>query len=219
MFEGEGRRRMLRKQILIVLGVLAAVAACLAGWRLGLGHGPAADPGVAARLALAWRWMLVPALTLLVGLGFTANRRFLSDSHIDGGGAPAGSAFDINLRYNLNTLEQTVLAAVAWSGLSLTPSSREPQPDPDPGRAVRRRAHRVLDRLPAGALGAGLRAGAHLLPDRRRAGLADDYFPPLMGRDRPRSGQGGGVWLIPDLSLLAHTAPPCRACRAPVPPH
>ena len=110
---------MARKRLLIALGMLAAMAACLAGWRLGLGHGPAADPGTAARLALAARWMLVPGLCLLVGLGVTANRRFLSEGQIDGGGAPAGSAFDINLRYNLNTLEQAVLAAIAWSGLAL----------------------------------------------------------------------------------------------------
>jgi hypothetical protein len=110
---------MQRKQLLIALGMLAAVAVCLTGWRLGLGHGTAADPGTAERLALAWRWMLVPALSLLVGIGFTANRRFRSEAAIDGGGAPAGSAFDINLRYNLNTLEQTALTAVAWSGLAL----------------------------------------------------------------------------------------------------
>ena len=110
---------MARKQILIALGMLAAVGACVAAWRLALGHGPAADPGAAERLALAWRWMLGPGLTLLVGIGVTANRRFLSEAAIDGGEAPAGSAFDINLRYNTNTLEQTGLAAVAWSGLAL----------------------------------------------------------------------------------------------------
>ena len=49
---------MLRKQILIALGMLAAMAACIAGWRLGLGHGPAADPGTAERLALAVRWIV-----------------------------------------------------------------------------------------------------------------------------------------------------------------
>lgn len=110
---------MARKQLLIALGMLAAVIACLATWRFSLGHGPAADPGTAERLALAWRWMLAPGLCLLAGIGLTANRRFFSAQQIDGGEAPAGSAFDINLRYNLNTLEQTVLAAVAWSGLAL----------------------------------------------------------------------------------------------------
>jgi hypothetical protein len=110
---------MARKQILIALGMLAAVAACLATWRLSLGQGPAADPGVAERLGLAARWMLVPALTLLVGIGLTANRRFFAAQQIDGGEAPAGSPFDINQRYNRNTLEQTVLAAVAWTGLAL----------------------------------------------------------------------------------------------------
>ena len=96
------------------------MAVCVVAWRLSLGRAPAAEIGTAERLALAARWMLVPALTLLVGLGFTANRRFFAAQQIDGGQAPAGSAFDINLRYNLNTLEQTVLAAVAWTGLALT---------------------------------------------------------------------------------------------------
>src|SRR5690349_12507282 len=99
--------------------MLAAVAVCVAAWRLGLGRGPAVEVGTADRLALAARWILVPALTLLVGIGATANRRFFSPQQIDGGEAAPGSAFDINLRYNLNTLEQTVLAAVAWTGLAL----------------------------------------------------------------------------------------------------
>jgi len=33
--------------------------------------------------------------------------------------APQSPGLQINLRYNQNTLEQTVLAAVAWSGLGL----------------------------------------------------------------------------------------------------
>lgn len=110
---------MARKQILVALGMLAAVMACLAAWRWGLGRASATEIGAAERLALAARWMLVPALTLLVGIGFTANRRFFSPQAIDGGAPSPGSAFDINLRYNRNTLEQTVLAAVAWTGLAL----------------------------------------------------------------------------------------------------
>jgi hypothetical protein len=78
------------------------------------------EPGIEGRLAFAVRWLLVPGLCLLVGIGFTANRRFLSAEAIDGGPPRGPGAFDINLRYNTNTLEQTVLAAIAWTGLALT---------------------------------------------------------------------------------------------------
>jgi hypothetical protein len=108
---------MLRKQVLIAIGMAAAMAVCVIAWRYSLGGADAGPVDAAARLALAVRWLLVPALCLLVGIGMTANQRFLRADAIDGG--PAPGAFEINLRYNLNTLEQTVLAAVAWAGLSL----------------------------------------------------------------------------------------------------
>jgi hypothetical protein len=114
---------MLRKQLLIVLGMAAAVAVCLVTWRYALGRGDAAPVTAAARLALAVRWLLVPGLCLLAGIGMTANQRFLREDAIDGG--PAGGAFEINRRYNLNTLEQTVLAAIAWTGLSLQLAPRD----------------------------------------------------------------------------------------------
>jgi len=63
--------------------------------------------------------MLVPAFCLLAGIGLAANRRFFSADAIDGTRAPLSRSLEINLRYNQNTLEQTVLAAVAWSGLAL----------------------------------------------------------------------------------------------------
>ena len=111
---------MIRKQLLIALGMVAAVAVCLVVARLALSApGPVADVSTADRLALAVRWLLVPGLCLLVGIGFTANRRFFSREAIDGGAPPKPGAFEINLRYNTNTLEQTVLAAIAWSGLAL----------------------------------------------------------------------------------------------------
>ncbi len=108
---------MLRKQLLVLIGMTAAVAMLIAAWL----HGPAfaaalpMDDG-ASRLAFAAKWLIVPGLTLLAGIGFTANRRFFAADAIDGGDSPA---LDIALRYNRNTLEQTVLAAIAWSGLAL----------------------------------------------------------------------------------------------------
>ena len=110
---------MLRKQILIVVGVLAAAATCLLAAHHALGgHGP--DPVAAGdRLALAWKSMLIPGLCLLAGIVAVANQRFLSPDDIDGGAAKGPGFMDITLRYNTNTLEQTALAAVAWSGLAL----------------------------------------------------------------------------------------------------
>jgi len=114
---------MLKKQILIVIGMVAAVIACLAVTMRVLGTHDAAPVAVAERLALAIRWLLVPGLCLLAGIGTTANQRFLRADFIDGQ-RPATSPdrpgfMEINLRYNTNTLEQTVLAAVAWMGLAL----------------------------------------------------------------------------------------------------
>jgi len=107
------------KQLLIALGMVAAVVVCLAAAAFGLAHPIRAPDGTAGRLAFAVRWLLVPGLCLLAGIGLTANRRFFAPDAIDGGPPTPGSALDINLRYNKNTLEQTVLAAVAWTGLAL----------------------------------------------------------------------------------------------------
>lgn len=71
------------------------------------------------RLAFAAQWLLLPGLTLLAGIGSTANRRFLTPDAIDGDRRVDNNAFEINLRYNQNTLEQVVLAAIAWMGLAL----------------------------------------------------------------------------------------------------
>jgi hypothetical protein len=108
---------MLRKQMLVLLGMSAAVAVLIAAWLHGpvLSIAPPMDD-VASRLAFAATWLIVPGLTLLVGIGVTANRRFFIADAIDGGESPV---LDINLRYNRNTLEQTVLAAIAWTGLAL----------------------------------------------------------------------------------------------------
>ncbi|HEX3365808.1 hypothetical protein [Phenylobacterium sp.] len=110
---------MLRKQLLIALGMVAAVAVCLLAARHAMGRHSAAGMATADRLALAWRWLLVPGLCLLAGIGSTANQRFLRADAIDGGAAKGPGFLEINLRYNTNTLEQTVLAVIAWTGLAL----------------------------------------------------------------------------------------------------
>jgi hypothetical protein len=78
---------------------------------------PSDDP--ASRLAYAAQWLLAPGLTLLAGVWAAARRGFLRDA-IDGTRTPLSHSLEINLRYNHNTVEQTMLAAIAWTSLSLT---------------------------------------------------------------------------------------------------
>jgi hypothetical protein len=77
---------------------------------------PAED--LSSRLAFAVRWMLLPGLCLLLGVIVAARRGFVPDA-IDGTRAPASRSLEINLRYNQNTLEQTVLACIAWASLAI----------------------------------------------------------------------------------------------------
>jgi hypothetical protein len=56
----------------------------------------------------------------LAGIALASSRRFFSQDGIDGSRTPESRSLEINLRYNQNTLEQAVLAAIAWSGLALT---------------------------------------------------------------------------------------------------
>lgn len=115
---------MRRKQLLVMAGMALAVAVAVLLFLASLpdiAHrfAPPAGDDEAARLAYAVRWLLVPALCLLVGMGAMANHRFFDDEAIDGTRGPREHALEINLRYNLNTLEQGALAAVAWTGLAL----------------------------------------------------------------------------------------------------
>ncbi|MEI7932610.1 MAG: MAPEG family protein [Alphaproteobacteria bacterium] len=106
----------------IAIGALAALLVTLVVvfgpfGHIGAPHPVPANPG--ERLAFAARWLLIPGLSLLVGVGILSNARFMSPAAIEGQRVVDSPAFDINQRYNLNTLEQTVLAAVAWTGLAL----------------------------------------------------------------------------------------------------
>jgi uncharacterized membrane protein len=117
----EGGKLMTRKQALVLVGMVLAAVVLLALWLAAPEFSsvrPVAN-GAAARLAFAAQWLTVPGIALLVGIGFTANRRFFLADAIDGTQTPQSRALDIALRYNRNTLEQTVLAAIAWLGLAL----------------------------------------------------------------------------------------------------
>jgi hypothetical protein len=111
---------MLRKQVLVAIGMAAALAVVvlLFTGRIPLPPGPALDD-TAARLAFASKWLLVPGFTLLVGVAMVANRRYFLPDGIDGTRAPGSTALEINLRYNQNTLEQIALVVIAWPVLAV----------------------------------------------------------------------------------------------------
>ena len=116
-----------RKVIVGILGVIPAVATvALVLWfadeLFGFVALPKDLPG--ERLAFLTRWLLAPGLCLLLGVVLASRRGFYADA-IDGTRAPANYGMEINLRYNTNTLEQTVLAAIAWGALAVTlPATR-----------------------------------------------------------------------------------------------
>jgi hypothetical protein len=109
-----------RKQLLGMAGAMPALVAVA----LTLDHAkslfafvalPSDD--LAARLAFAVSWMLLAGFSLLVGVIVAARRGFVPDA-IDGTRTPASRSLEINLRYNQNTVEQLVLACIAWAGLA-----------------------------------------------------------------------------------------------------
>jgi hypothetical protein len=111
-----------RKQLIGICGALPAFIVVA----FTLGHArtlfafvalPADD--LSSRMAFAVRWMLLPGICLLLGVIVAGRRGFIPDA-IDGTRAPASRSLEINLRYNQNTLEQTVLACIAWAGLAIT---------------------------------------------------------------------------------------------------
>ena len=112
---------MLPKQLTVAAGMGAAVIVLLIFWQ-NLSALPLPLPDgddQAARLAFVAHWLLLPALALLAGILAVANRRFFVANAIDGERNPGGWFMEVTLRYNQNTLEQIVLAAIAWSGLAL----------------------------------------------------------------------------------------------------
>jgi hypothetical protein len=111
---------MVRKQILVGAGILMAVAVLLvfATGRFAIAVTLPLDD-TAERLAFAAKWLLVPAFALLLGIGMVGTRRFFTPDAIDGGRTPQSPSFEINLRYNQNTLEQTALVLIAWPLLAL----------------------------------------------------------------------------------------------------
>ena len=111
---------MLGKQLMGGAGALAALVTLAVLWRyreMFAGFGPE-TLDAQGRLAYMLTWLLLPGLSLLIGVVGAARRGFYRDA-IDGTRTPASPALEINLRYNTNTVEQVLLAAIAWAGLAL----------------------------------------------------------------------------------------------------
>jgi hypothetical protein len=111
---------MVGRQVLVAIGMTVAAIVVFFAWTGPL-HPVVNLPtdDVAERLAFAAKWLLVPGFALLIGIGFTANRRFFVSDAIDGSPTPQSKSLEINLRYNRNTLEQAMLVAIAWPLLAL----------------------------------------------------------------------------------------------------
>ena len=111
---------MLRQRIIALIQIAFVVLICA----LAYAYGPALAPrpeasDVAARLALGVEWLIVPGVMLLACIMLTAGSRFLSADAFDGTRTPASRFMEINLRVTQNTLEQCLLAMIAWFGLAL----------------------------------------------------------------------------------------------------
>jgi MAPEG family len=112
---------MLGKQIAVTLGSAAAIIVLLvAWWELPVLPLPTPDGAdIATRLAFVARWLLLPGFALFFGIAAVAKQRFFVADAIDGEPETNNRFLDITLRYNRNTLEQVILAAIAWTGLAL----------------------------------------------------------------------------------------------------
>ena len=111
---------MFRKQLAGMAGAIVAWVTLALIWMeraAFAGYGPPSN-SPRDRLDYALTWLLLPGLSLLIGVIGASRRGFYKDA-IDGTRTPASPALEINLRYNQNTVEQVLLAAIAWIGLAL----------------------------------------------------------------------------------------------------
>lgn len=117
---GDGADPIMRKRIIALVQFLLVLIACGTAWVYGPSLAPQpAGSEAADRLAFAVQWLVVPGLLLLVFVSVTAFSRFFVADAFDGTRTPANRFIEINLRVTRNTLEQAVLAAIAWCGLAI----------------------------------------------------------------------------------------------------
>jgi hypothetical protein len=110
----------LRRQLVALVQIVLVWIVC----GLAVVYGPPVAPrpeisDLPGRLAFVAHWLLVPGLSLLLCVIVTMSTRFLSQDAFDGTRAPASRFMEVNLRVTQNTLEQVVLAVIAWFGLAL----------------------------------------------------------------------------------------------------
>ncbi len=114
--------KLLHKQLVSGLCSALAIAIVFLVWRsaptLFADTVPPGDD-LPARIAFVATWLIVPGLTLLAGILGASRRGFYEDA-IDGTRTPKSHSLEINLRYNTNTVEQVVLATIAWVCLAVT---------------------------------------------------------------------------------------------------
>lgn len=85
-------------------GMVVGIASPVVGYYLLAGLVPATED-LATRLALGFRWMVFPALAVVIGFMAAGSARF-SSGFADGTEPPTGSALNMHRRYLQNTLEQ-----------------------------------------------------------------------------------------------------------------
>jgi len=110
-----------RKQMFILAAAAPAflMVAVVLYWAQSLfGFVALPEDAIAARLAFVAQCLFAPGCMLWIGVQF-AGRRWAYPGAIDGTRFPENRGLEINLRYNLNTLEQFVLAVIAWTNLAL----------------------------------------------------------------------------------------------------
>jgi hypothetical protein len=114
------RSSFLRRQLVALVQIALVWLVC----GLAFVYGPPVAPrpetsDIPGRVVFVAQWLLVPGLTLLLCVIVTMSTRFLSREGFDGTRTPASQFMEINLRATQNTLEQVVLAVIAWFGLAL----------------------------------------------------------------------------------------------------
>lgn len=112
---------MSRSQVLVGLGIAVATSIMVALWAYPVPSGlfkPPVDASAISRLEFVANWLLLPGFSLLSGIAVIGTLRFFVADAIDGSEASQNRVIQITLRYNRNTLEQTVLVVLAWLPLA-----------------------------------------------------------------------------------------------------
>ena len=114
------RASFFRRQIVALVQIAFVWLTCGLAFVYGVPLAPRPEVSDSlGRLVFAAQWLVVPGLMLLVCVLLTMSTRFVSQDAFDGTRTPSSRFMEINLRVTQNTLEQVVLAAIAWIGLSL----------------------------------------------------------------------------------------------------